>query len=89
VATATACALKGLECVIHMGEMDITRQAPNVSRMKMLGATVKPSLSGRRTLKDATNEALRDWISNPEDAHNFKHRHRPPSLPGYGSKIPE
>lgn len=69
VATATVCALKGLQCVIHMGEIDIERQAPNVSRMKMLGAEVKPALSGSRTLKDATNEALRDWISNPADTH--------------------
>jgi tryptophan synthase beta chain len=69
VATATVCALKGLECVVHMGEIDMARQAPNVARMKLLGATVKPALSGSRTLKDATNEALRDWISNPENTH--------------------
>ncbi|MDP9077072.1 MAG: tryptophan synthase subunit beta [Bacteroidota bacterium] len=69
VATATVCALKGLECLVHMGEVDIERQAPNVARMKMLGAKVKPARSGSRTLKDATNEALRDWISNPEDTH--------------------
>jgi tryptophan synthase beta chain len=67
VATATACALMGLDCVVYMGEVDIARQAPNVARMKMLGAEVRPALSGSRTLKDATNEALRDWICNPTD----------------------
>jgi len=69
VATATVCALMGIECVVYMGEIDIARQAPNVARMKMLGATVKPALSGSRTLKDATNEAIRDWINNPVDTH--------------------
>lgn len=69
VATATACALLGLECIVYMGEVDIARQAPNVARMKMLGATVIPSTSGSRTLKDAVNEALRDWINNPETTH--------------------
>ena len=69
VATATVCALKGLECIVYMGEKDIERQAPNVARMKMLGATVVPALSGSKTLKDATNEALRDWINNPVDTH--------------------
>ncbi|RVU02937.1 tryptophan synthase subunit beta [Mucilaginibacter limnophilus] len=69
VATATVCALKGLECVVYMGEIDMQRQAPNVSRMKMLGAKVVPATSGSKTLKDATNEALRDWIGNPEDTH--------------------
>lgn len=69
VATATVCALKGLECIVYMGEVDIERQAPNVARMKMLGATVIPATSGNRTLKDATNEALRDWINHPEDTH--------------------
>ncbi len=67
VATATVCALKGLECIVYMGEHDIKRQAPNVSRMKMLGAEVRPARSGSKTLKDATNEAIRDWISNPND----------------------
>ncbi len=67
VATATACALMGLECIVYMGAIDIERQAPNVSRMKMLGAKVVPALSGSQTLKDATNEAIRDWINNPED----------------------
>ncbi len=69
VATATVCALKGLECIVYMGEKDIKRQAPNVARMKMLGATVRPATSGSKTLKDATNEAMRDWINNPEDTH--------------------
>lgn len=69
VATATVCALMGLECIVYMGEKDIERQAPNVARMKMLGATVVPALSGSKTLKDATNEAIRDWINNPEDTH--------------------
>ena len=69
VATATVCALMGLECIVYMGAVDIERQAPNVARMKMLGATVRPAMSGSRTLKDATNEAIRDWINNPVDTH--------------------
>lgn len=69
VATATVCALKGLECIVYMGEKDILRQAPNVARMKMLGATVIPATSGSKTLKDATNEAIRDWINHPCDTH--------------------
>lgn len=69
VATATVCALKGIECIVYMGEKDIERQAPNVARMKMLGATVIPATSGSKTLKDATNEAIRDWINNPADTH--------------------
>ncbi|WGK93961.1 MULTISPECIES: tryptophan synthase subunit beta [Flavobacterium] len=69
VATATVCALMGLECIVYMGEIDIKRQAPNVARMKMLGAEVRPALSGSRTLKDATNEAIRDWINNPVDTY--------------------
>jgi len=69
VATATVCALKGIECIVYMGEKDIERQAPNVARMKMLGAKVVPALSGSKTLKDATNEAIRDWINNPVDTH--------------------
>lgn len=69
VATATVCALKGLECIVFMGEKDIERQAPNVARMKMLGATVVPATSGSKTLKDATNEAIRDWINHPDDTH--------------------
>jgi tryptophan synthase beta chain len=67
VATATACALMDLKCVVYMGDTDIKRQAPNVARMKMLGAEVVPAMSGNKTLKDATNEALRDWIANPLD----------------------
>ncbi|MBQ2322931.1 MAG: tryptophan synthase subunit beta [Bacteroidales bacterium] len=67
VATATACALLGVKCLVYMGALDIERQAPNVARMRMLGAEVIPATSGNCTLKDATNEALRDWISNPED----------------------
>ncbi|MBA6155674.1 tryptophan synthase subunit beta [Tenacibaculum sp. S7007] len=66
VATATVCALMDLECVVFMGETDIKRQAPNVARMKMLGAKVVPATSGSKTLKDATNEAIRYWIQNPE-----------------------
>ena len=69
VATATVCALAGIKCVIYMGEVDIARQAPNVARMKMLGADVKPATSGSKTLKDATNEAIRNWINNPNDTH--------------------
>ena len=69
VATATVCALMGIRCIIYMGEIDITRQAPNVARMKMLGAEVRPASSGSKTLKDATNEAIRDWINNPIDTH--------------------
>ncbi len=69
VATATVCALMGLECIVFMGEVDIKRQAPNVARMKMLGAKVVPATSGSKTLKDATNEAIRDWINNPVDTH--------------------
>jgi tryptophan synthase beta chain len=67
VATATVCALMGLQCIVYMGEVDIKRQAPNVARMKMLGAEVRPATSGSKTLKDATNEAIRDWINNPID----------------------
>jgi tryptophan synthase beta chain len=69
VATATVCALKGMECIVYMGEKDIERQAPNVARMRMLGAKVIPATSGSKTLKDATNEAIRDWINNPNDTH--------------------
>lgn len=69
VATATACALMGMPCIVYMGEVDIARQQPNVERMKLLGAEVVPAKSGSRTLKDATNEAMRHWISNPEDTH--------------------
>lgn len=69
VATATVCALMGIQCIVYMGAVDIKRQAPNVARMKMLGAEVRPAQSGSKTLKDATNEAIRDWINNPEDTH--------------------
>ena len=69
VATATVCALMDLECIVYMGELDIERQAPNVARMKMLGAEVRPATCGSRTLKDATNEAMRHWINNPVDTH--------------------
>lgn len=69
VATATVCALKGLECVVYMGALDVERQAPNVTKMKMLGATVVPVESGNKTLKDATNEAMRDWINHPDDTY--------------------
>jgi len=69
VATATVCALVGMECTVHMGETDVKRQMPNVLRMKMLGAKVVPAMSGNRTLKDAGNEAFRDWINNPQDTH--------------------
>ena len=69
VATATVCALMGLPCVVYMGSVDIERQAPNVARMRLLGAEVRPATSGSRTLKDATNEAIRDWIANPVDTH--------------------
>lgn len=69
VATATVCAQMGLECIVYMGEEDIRRQAPNVYRMRELGAVVKPVSSGSRTLKDAINEAIRDWVSNVETTH--------------------
>ncbi|MFO7657840.1 MAG: tryptophan synthase subunit beta [Bacteroidales bacterium] len=69
VATATVCALKGIKCVVYMGKLDVERQQPNVLRMKMLGAEVVPVYSGNMTLKDATNEAIRDWINNPVDTH--------------------
>ncbi len=69
VATATVCALMGMECTVYMGEIDIARQRPNVERMKILGATVVPAVSGSKTLKDATNEAMRAWINNPVDTH--------------------
>ena len=69
VATATVCALMGLQCIVYMGDIDIERQAPNVAKMKMLGAEVRPASSGSKTLKDATNEAIRDWINNSSDTH--------------------
>ena len=87
VATATVCALAGIECVIYMGSVDIKRQAPNVARMKMLGASIIPAESGSKTLKDATNEAIRDWINNPLTTHYIIGSVVGPSLPRYGSKI--
>ncbi|TDO03935.1 tryptophan synthase subunit beta [Sunxiuqinia elliptica] len=69
VATATVCALMGMKCVVYMGALDVERQAPNVKKMRMLGAEVIPAVSGNQTLKDATNEAMRDWIRNPVDTH--------------------
>lgn len=69
VATATVCALMNMPCIVYMGEIDIQRQAPNVARMQMLGAEVRAATSGSKTLKDATNEAIRDWIANPEDTY--------------------
>ncbi len=69
VATATVCALLGIECVVYMGEVDMQRQQPNVERMRMLGASVSPVTSGSKTLKDAANEAMRDWIAHPGDTH--------------------
>lgn len=69
VATATVCALMSMECVVYMGSVDIARQAPNVARMKLLGATVVAAESGSKTLKDATNEAIRDWINNADNTH--------------------
>ena len=69
VATATVCALMGIPCVVYMGETDMKRQALNVARMRLLGAEVRGVSSGSKTLKDATNEAMRDWIANPKDTH--------------------
>ncbi|HET6544808.1 MAG TPA: tryptophan synthase subunit beta [Chryseolinea sp.] len=69
VATATVCALMGMECIVYMGKIDMERQRPNVERMRILGATVIPALSGSMTLKDATNEAMRHWINNPTETH--------------------
>jgi len=69
VATATVCALMGMECIVYMGEIDMERQKPNVERMRILGTEVRPAKSGSKTLKDATNEAMRHWINNPVDTH--------------------
>lgn len=69
VATATVCALMGVECIIYMGAVDIERQKPNVERMRILGAEVRAAESGSKTLKDATNEAMRHWINNPNETH--------------------
>lgn len=69
VATATVCALMGMECIVYMGQLDMDRQRPNVERMRILGTTVVPAMSGNKTLKDATNEAMRHWINHPTDTH--------------------
>ena len=69
LATATVCALMGMKCIVYMGAVDVERQAPNVKKMRMLGAEVISAVSGNQTLKDATNEAMRDWINNPVDTH--------------------
>jgi tryptophan synthase beta chain len=69
VATATVCALMGIECTVFMGELDMGRQKPNVARMRLMGAEVVPATSGNKTLKDATNEAMRHWINHPDDTH--------------------
>jgi len=69
VATATVCALMGMDCTVYMGKLDMERQKPNVERMRILGARVVPATSGNQTLKDATNEAMRHWINNPTDTH--------------------
>ena len=69
VATATVCALMGMECIVYMGQLDMERQRPNVERMRILGTKVVPATSGNMTLKDATNEALRHWINHPTDTH--------------------
>ena len=89
VATATLCARFGLDCIVYMGAVDVERQKPNVFRMKMLGAEVVPVQSGTRTLKDAMNEALRDWVTNVA-RHLLLHRHggRPASLSGDGARLP-
>jgi tryptophan synthase beta chain len=78
VATATLCARFGLECIVYMGEVDVERQKPNVFRMKLLGAEVRPVTSGSKTLKDAMNEALRDWVTNVENTFYCIGRCRPP-----------
>ena len=89
VATATACARFGLQCVVYMGAVDIERQKPNVFRMRLLGAEVRPVTSGSKTLKDAMNEALRDWVTNVDDTF-LLHRHgcRSASVPRDGSRLP-
>ena len=89
VATATVCALLGLECIVYMGEVDIARQSPNVFRMKLLGAEVRPVSSGSNTLKDAINEAIRDWVDQRRDHllhHRLRRRHAP--LPDDRPRLP-
>ena len=89
VATATVAARFGLECIVYMGERDIERQQPNVFRMQLLGAEVRPVSSGSRTLKDALNEALRDWVSNPHDTfYVIGTVAGPAPLPGDGARLP-
>ena len=88
VAAATVCAMLGLECIVYMGEEDIRRQSPNVFRMKLLGATIEPVSSGSRTLKDAINEAIRDWVTNVETTHiPAGQRRRAASLPPHGARL--
>lgn len=90
VATATVCALMGLNCIVYMGEKDIERQAPNVQRMKMLGATVVPATSGSKTLKDATNEAIRHWINHPNSYYligSVVGPHPYPKIVGYFQSV--
>ena len=89
VAVATVCARFGLPCVVYMGATDVERQKPNVFRMKLLGAEVNPVTSGAGTLKDAMNEALRDWVTNVR-RHLLPHRHggRPAPLSGDGARLP-
>src|SRR5258707_6173163 len=90
VATATACALLGLECVVYMGSEDIRRQAPNVERMHLLGADVEPVEAGARTLKEAVSAAIRDWVANVETTHYvIGSAGRPASLPGPGPGPPK
>ena len=88
VATATLCAQFGLECIVYMGAVDVERQKANVFRMKMLGAKVVPVESGSKTLKDAMNEALRDWVTNVEHVLLYRHRRGPASLSDDGARFP-
>ena len=89
VATATVCARYGLECVVYMGAEDIKRQAQNVFRMKLLGATVVPVETGSKTLKDALNEAMRDWVTQRrEHVLHHRHRRRPASVSDDGARLP-
>ncbi len=89
VATATACARFGLKCIVYMGAVDVERQKPNVFRMKMLGAEVVPVQSGARTLKDAMNEALRDWVTNVADTfYCIGTAAGPHPYPGDGARLP-
>lgn len=87
VATATVCALMNMECIVYMGKTDVERQHINVEKMKMLGATVIPVTSGNMTLKDATNEAIRDWCCHPADTYYIIGSTGPSPLPGHGSTL--